>query len=607
MKKIFAPFLPPWAETGLQPAFYDVESGTVLQQTARMYDKVNQLTRLFNEFSEATSEEVNAFEREVNETVAEYIEKFTELKDFVDDYFDNLDVQQEINNKLDDMVEQGTLQEIITTYIQSNVAWTFDSVAELKDATNLTADSFAQTFGYYSANGSGSAYYKIRTKEVSDTPDDMFIIALHDNTIVAELVLVDCLYAEQLGAYGDGTHDDTTALQAGIDYCIANNLVFKSKGDKTYLISTTLTVDNCNIDFNNAVIKSATAIDLLTINTEDYYGYIKNVTLDMDSIATTGIKITEGRKKEISNVVINNVTTKGVVFNSGYEVIMHDCHINGNASSSSSIGIELNSGDSNFTDIIMVDCNTAVKSGTASNILTRVHAWILNTGNLTNSKFIDCAGDCVLTMTDCYSDTYQYTLYQESGKTPQILCKGLMVYYNNGIYNHNTYNYNSYVIYANTIANMRYVTIENSYLKGLSDSDIHTYMCNENTFVGILNNNIYFSVTNNIANAITGIHASLTTVKNVIYKVGDMVQIDAMFSYDASQTSGAINIGNLPAGLKPQTAINTWCDVTEKQWNSDEHNITYLYIEDALSVKLPAILTSGTRYIHINIVYKQKQ
>lgn len=117
MNKIFAPFLPPWAETGLQPAFYDVESGTVLQQTARMYNKVNQLIRLFNEFSEATSEEVNAFEREVNETVAEYIEKFTDLKDYVEDYFENLDVQEEINNKLDAMVEDGTFDELLNDYL----------------------------------------------------------------------------------------------------------------------------------------------------------------------------------------------------------------------------------------------------------------------------------------------------------------------------------------------------------------------------------------------------------------------------------------------------------------------------------------------------------
>ena len=106
MNKIFAPFLPPWVETGLQPAFYDMESGTVLQQTARMYAKVQQLTRLFNELSEETQT-----------TVDEYIAKFTELKDFVDDYFDNLDVQEEVNNKLDEMVEDGTFATLLQPYI----------------------------------------------------------------------------------------------------------------------------------------------------------------------------------------------------------------------------------------------------------------------------------------------------------------------------------------------------------------------------------------------------------------------------------------------------------------------------------------------------------
>lgn len=102
MNKIFAPFLPPWVETGLQPAFYDMESGTVLQQTARMYAKVQQLTRLFNELSEET-----------RTIVEEYIAKFTELKDFVDDFFDNLDLQEEVNNKLDAMAEDGTLAEAL--------------------------------------------------------------------------------------------------------------------------------------------------------------------------------------------------------------------------------------------------------------------------------------------------------------------------------------------------------------------------------------------------------------------------------------------------------------------------------------------------------------
>ena len=235
MNKIFAPFLPPWAETGLQPAFYDVESGTVLQQTARMYNKVNQLTRLFNEFSEATSEEVNAFEREVNATVAEYIEKFTELKDFVDDYFDNLDVQEEINNKLDAMVEDGTLQEIITTYIQSNVAWTFDSVADMQSATNLINGSYAQTYGYYSANDGGGAKYLIRTKNPADTPDNGSIIAISD-TLIAELIVNDEVHARQFGCKGDDTTDDTAQMQRAADYAMDHNLPLKID-EGTFLVS----------------------------------------------------------------------------------------------------------------------------------------------------------------------------------------------------------------------------------------------------------------------------------------------------------------------------------------------------------------------------------
>lgn len=123
MNKIFAPFLPPWAETGLQPAFYDAESGTVLQQTARMYAKVQQLTRLFNELSEETKT-----------TVEEYIAKFTELKDFVDDYFDNLDVQEEVNHKIDELVEQG----VIEGYI--NKPATADELGGVIVGDNLNVD-----------------------------------------------------------------------------------------------------------------------------------------------------------------------------------------------------------------------------------------------------------------------------------------------------------------------------------------------------------------------------------------------------------------------------------------------------------------------------------
>lgn len=99
-------FLPPWVETNLQPAFYDLESGTSLQQTSRMYAKVNQLVRTVNE---------------QNETIADYIQQFIDLRNYVEDYFENLDVQEEINNKIQAMVEDGTFQQVLDAYIQPTI------------------------------------------------------------------------------------------------------------------------------------------------------------------------------------------------------------------------------------------------------------------------------------------------------------------------------------------------------------------------------------------------------------------------------------------------------------------------------------------------------
>ena len=109
------------------------------------------------------------------EATAELQELFVELKDFVDNYFENLDVQEEINNKLDDMAEAGTLQEIITTYIQANVAWTFDNVSDMQSATNLTAGSYAQTLGFTEIGDGGGNLYLISD---TGTPDNLNVFSV---------------------------------------------------------------------------------------------------------------------------------------------------------------------------------------------------------------------------------------------------------------------------------------------------------------------------------------------------------------------------------------------------------------------------------------------
>lgn len=129
MENIFVEFLPPWVETGMQPAFYDKESGTVLQQTARMYSRVNMLIRMFNKLS-----------KETKETVEDYIGKFNELAQYVNNYFDNLDVQEEINNKLDAMEQSGQLAEIINEEIFGELNDEIDQLGDDLDDLRVDTD-----------------------------------------------------------------------------------------------------------------------------------------------------------------------------------------------------------------------------------------------------------------------------------------------------------------------------------------------------------------------------------------------------------------------------------------------------------------------------------
>lgn len=51
-----------------------------------------------------------------NSNITQLEQNFITLYNYVKDYFDNLDVQEEINNKLDEMAESGSLEILITDY-----------------------------------------------------------------------------------------------------------------------------------------------------------------------------------------------------------------------------------------------------------------------------------------------------------------------------------------------------------------------------------------------------------------------------------------------------------------------------------------------------------
>ena len=174
MQNIFIELLPPWVETGLQPAFYDKESGTVLQQVSRMWAKMIQLGQAFNTFSENTTTFVNQFVDDTNDTIDDYIDRFNSLHDYVHDYFDNLDVQEEVNNKLDQMVEDGTLDVLIQHILDMETVTVFDTLEDVKNASAINS-AVVETMGFYAKGDGGGARYYIAD---SGTADNIFVHAL---------------------------------------------------------------------------------------------------------------------------------------------------------------------------------------------------------------------------------------------------------------------------------------------------------------------------------------------------------------------------------------------------------------------------------------------
>lgn len=127
---------------------------------------------------------------EQNTVIQNLYNAFVELKDYVDNYFDNLDIQEEIDNKLDEMAESGELADIIAQYLEVASVLGFDTKASLKSADNLVNGSITRTLGDATYNDGKGSYYKIRTLTSGDVIDNNNILALANYpTLIAEKII----------------------------------------------------------------------------------------------------------------------------------------------------------------------------------------------------------------------------------------------------------------------------------------------------------------------------------------------------------------------------------------------------------------------------------
>lgn len=187
------------------------------------------------------------------EVVNNNADLLAELESFVQNYFKNLDVQTEINNKLDEMATDGTLEELIAQYVNLSSVLAFNTVNDMKNATNLVNGSFAKTYGFYSYNDGGGAFYKIRNVTTTDTVNNVTLIPINE-ILVAELIINNSLNILQIGV--NPKEDITSYLQ------LLNNIIPKYKIKEInfpsyeYILNGTVTytsLKDCTFNFNGKI------------------------------------------------------------------------------------------------------------------------------------------------------------------------------------------------------------------------------------------------------------------------------------------------------------------------------------------------------------------
>ena len=135
----------------------------------------------------------------------ELLDAFNELQNYVNTYFDNLDIQTEINNKLDQMAESGELEEIIKQVLHKKYIFLGDSYGtgqnELGEQTNPWTNLVPQYLGLSQnqfitncSNGSGFNHGKtflVQLQEVANS--------IENKNEITDIVII--------GGYNDRYHE----------------------------------------------------------------------------------------------------------------------------------------------------------------------------------------------------------------------------------------------------------------------------------------------------------------------------------------------------------------------------------------------------------------
>lgn len=169
------------------------------EQTNINVEKLRPFTRILMTIGELPTsylmsmtylEQVTWFCNYLQKTVIPVVNNNAQAVEELQNIIDNLNLQDEVDTKLDEMAESGQLTDIIAQYLDLAGVLTFDNIGDMSDATNIVAGSTCYCLGKNTYNDGDGAFYKIRQVTTGDIIDGYLIVAIqYDNTLIAERLL----------------------------------------------------------------------------------------------------------------------------------------------------------------------------------------------------------------------------------------------------------------------------------------------------------------------------------------------------------------------------------------------------------------------------------
>lgn len=248
------------------------------------------------------------------------------------------------------------------------------------------------------------------------------------------------LTPQEFGAVGDGVSDDTQALQAAVDTAIYEKIKLTSPMSAVYAVTAPIEIrGTLNADFELSEIRAAAPVTaLIRHETPDYYTLLRNLRLDGNLMADVCLDIVNARKMRVDNLITGRHLKTALKITKGYEIFVQNSHFNGATPDSidgdaaeSTVGIEISTADCHFSDIVIIDCKTAIANRGGINFYERLHAWTYKPEIVKDSVCFDLWDPCIIS--DSYIDTFQICFRLRRQGIP---CKlsGCGAYYNEHLY-----------------------------------------------------------------------------------------------------------------------------------------------------------------------------